>query len=185
MELHGERNQHHRALQHLHLLQVEDQAEQILVELVQLLVVSRIRLVNRGLPITAPPLTHIRQNHNAVVVPVLQPLQPLQQQFLPLLKIALCEGEGLSVMRNAMQYGRNGSFFLEQVAGVPPRAEDRASRNVGVHHSKVPCMLQQIAKRTDHGGLLVFSLQPHDEGLEGIRVVNRPLLKPMVLAHME
>lgn len=185
MELHGERNQHHRALQHLHLLQVEDQAEQILVELVQLLVVSRIRLVNRGLPITAPPLTHIRQNHNAVVVPVLQPLQPLQQQFPPLLKIALCEGEGLSVMRNAMQYRRNGSFSLEQVAGVAFRAEDRASRNVGVHHSKVPCLLSLIAKRTDHGGLLVFSLQPRDEGLEGIRVVNRPLLKPMVLAHME
>lgn len=185
MELHGERNQHHRALQHLHLLQVEDQAEQVLVELVQLLVVSRIRLVNRGLPITAPPLTHIRQDHNAVVVPVLQPLQTLQQQFLPLLKIALCEGEGLSVMRNAMQYGRNGSFFLEQVAGVPPRAEDRASRNVGVHHSKVPCLLSLIVKQTDHGGLLVFSLQPRDEGLEGIRVVNRPLLKPMVLAHME
>ena len=182
MELHGERNQHHRALQHLHLLQVEDQAEQILVELVQLLVVSRIRLVNRGLPITAPPLTHIRQNHNAVVVPVLQPLQTLQQQFPPLLKIPLCEGKGLSVMRNAMQYGRNGSFFLEQVAGVPPRAEDRAS---GVHHSKVPCLLSLIAKRTDHGGLLVFSLQPRDEGLEGIRVVNRPLLKPMVLVHME
>ena len=185
MELHGERNQHHRALQHLHLLQVEDQAEQILVELVQLLVVSRIRLVNRGLPITAPPLTHIRQDHNAVMVPVLQPLQTLQQQFPPLLKIALCEGEGLSVMRNAMQYGRNGSFFLEQVAGVPLRAEDRASRNVGVHHSKVSCLLSLIAKRTDHGGLLVFSLQPRDEGLEGIRVVNRPLLKPMVLAHME
>ena len=185
MELHGERNQHHRALQHLHLLQVEDQAEQILVELVQLLVVSRIRLVNRGLPITAPPLTHIRQNHNAVVVPVLQPLQTLQQQFPPLLKIALCEGEGLSVMRNAMQYRRNGSFFLEQVAGVPLRAEDRASRNVGVHHSKVSCVLSLIVKRTDHGGLLVFSLQPRDEGLEGIRVVNRPLLKPMVLAHME
>ena len=185
MELHGERNQHHRALQHLHLLQVEDQAEQVLVELVQLLVVSRIRLVNRGLPITAPPLTHIRQDHNAVVVPVLQPLQTLQQQFPPLLKIALCEGEGLSVMRNAMQYGRNGSFFLEQVAGVPLRAEDRASRNVGVHHSKVPCLLSLIVKQTDHGGLLVFSLQPRDEGLEGIRVVNRPLLKPMVLAHME
>ena len=185
MELHGERNQHHRALQHLHLLQVEDQAEQVLVELVQLLVVSRIRLVNRGLPITAPPLTHIRQNHNAVVVPVLQPLQTLQQQFPPLLKIALCEGEGLSVMRNAMQYGRNGSFFLEQVAGVAFRAEDRASRNVGVHHSKVPCLLSLIVKQTDHGGLLVFSLQPRDEGLEGIRVVNRPLLKPMVLAHME
>ena len=185
MELHGERNQHHRALQHLHLLQVEDQAEQILVELVQLLVVSRIRLVNRGLPITAPPLTHIRQDHNAVMVPVLQPLQTLQQQFPPLLKIALCEGEGLSVMRNAMQYGRNGSFFLEQVAGVPLRAEDRASRNVGVHHSKVSCLLSLIAKRTDHGGLLVFSLQPRDEGLEGIRVVNRPLLKPMVLAQME
>ena len=158
MELHGERNQHHRALQHLHLLQVEDQAEQVLVELVQLLVVSRIRLVNWGLPITAPPLTHIRQNHNAVVVPVLQPLQTLQQQFPPLLKIALCEGEGLSVMRNAMQYRRNGSFFLEQVAGVPLRAEDRASRNVGVHHSKVPCLLSLIAKQTDHGGLLVFSL---------------------------
>lgn len=88
-------------------------------------------------------------------------------------------------MRNAMQYGRNGSFFLEQVAGVPPRAEDRASRNVGVHHSKVPCLLSLIVKQTDHGGLLVFSLQPRDEGSEGIRVVNRPLLKPMVLAHME
>lgn len=88
-------------------------------------------------------------------------------------------------MRNAMQYGRNGSFFLEQVAGVAFRAEDRASRNVGVHHSKVPCLLSLIVKQTDHGGLLVFSLQPRDEGLEGIRVVNRPLLKPMVLAHME
>lgn len=88
-------------------------------------------------------------------------------------------------MRNAMQYRRNGSFFLEQVAGVPLRAEDCASRNVGVHHSKVPCVLQQIVKQTDHGGLLVFGFQPRDEGLEGIRVVNRPLLKPMVLAHME
>ena len=158
MELHGERNQHHRALQHLHLLQVEDQAEQILVELVQLLVVSRIRLVNRGLPITAPPLTHVRQNHDAVMVPVLQPLQTLQQQFPPLLKIALCEGEGLSVMRNALKYRRNGSFFFEQVAGVSFRAKDRASRNVGVHHPKVPYVLSLIAKRTNHGGLLVLGL---------------------------
>ena len=91
MELHGERNQHHRALQHLHLLQVEDQSEQILVELVQLLVVSRIRLVNRRLAVMPPPRTHIRQNHNTVVVPVSQVLQTLHQQVPPFLKIALCE----------------------------------------------------------------------------------------------
>ena len=60
MELHRERNQHDRALQQLRLLQAVDQLEQILVEFVQLLEVSRIRLVNRRLLLISLQLHYVR-----------------------------------------------------------------------------------------------------------------------------
>lgn len=93
MELHRERNQHDRALQQLRLLQTVDQFEQILVELVQLLEVSRIRLVNRRLLLISLQLHYVRKNDDAVATLVSHFLQSLNQHVLSLFEIALGEGE--------------------------------------------------------------------------------------------